>query len=172
MPRGLLNQTDRRVGFPRALVLRRMDPGLGWLHILSDLAVWAAYVTIPCVLGPGRDYSTRPPCWPPAGTTRRASAGYVTIAGPTPPDRLVEVREALRDRDLPRLRKQAHKLCGLLSTFSTAADEPASDLEEHAIEGRFDAARPLLDRLETMARNLMHKVNGLSLESLRRPARE
>jgi hypothetical protein len=69
------------------------------------------------------------------------------------PDRLVEVREALRDRNLPRLRKQAHKLCGLPSAFSTAADEVASDLEEHAIEGRFDAARPLLDRLETMARD-------------------
>lgn len=24
---------------------------LGWLHVLSDLGVWSAYVTIPCVLG-------------------------------------------------------------------------------------------------------------------------
>src|SRR5207253_1757420 len=24
---------------------------LGWLHILSDLGVWSAYVAIPCVLG-------------------------------------------------------------------------------------------------------------------------
>ena len=23
----------------------------GWLHILSDLGVWSAYVAIPCVLG-------------------------------------------------------------------------------------------------------------------------
>ena len=27
------------------------SPGLGWLHILSDLAVWGAYLAIPCVLG-------------------------------------------------------------------------------------------------------------------------
>lgn len=25
-------------------------PGLGWLHIASDLAIWGAYLTIPCVL--------------------------------------------------------------------------------------------------------------------------
>src|SRR5260221_14699566 len=25
--------------------------GHGWLHILSDLGVWSAYVAIPCVLG-------------------------------------------------------------------------------------------------------------------------
>lgn len=27
------------------------SPWLGWLHILSDLGVWSAYVAIPCVLG-------------------------------------------------------------------------------------------------------------------------
>ena len=79
-------------------------------------------------------------------------------------------RDALRDRDAPRLREAAHKLCGLLSAFSTAAGEAASDLEEHAMEGRLDAARPLVDRLETMARELTRQVNGLSLESLRRQA--
>ena len=33
------------------------SPGHGWLHIGSDLAIWAAYITIPCVLL----YLTRPP---------------------------------------------------------------------------------------------------------------
>src|SRR5689334_22080137 len=27
------------------------SPAHGWLHIVSDLGVWSAYVTIPCVLG-------------------------------------------------------------------------------------------------------------------------
>jgi hypothetical protein len=26
-------------------------PAHGWLHILSDLGIWLAYVAIPCVLG-------------------------------------------------------------------------------------------------------------------------
>src|SRR4051794_18513136 len=38
-----------------------------------------------------------------------------------PPARLVEVGDALRAQDAPRLREAAHKLCGLLSAFSTVA---------------------------------------------------
>ena len=37
------------------------------------------------------------------------------------PGRLAEVGRALRDRDAPRLREAAHKLCGMLSAFSTVA---------------------------------------------------
>jgi PAS domain S-box-containing protein len=38
-------------GFPRRWDCGDWSDELGWLHILSDLAVWSAYVAIPCVQG-------------------------------------------------------------------------------------------------------------------------
>ena len=38
-------------GFPRRWDCGDWSDELGWLHILSDLGVWLAYVAIPCVLG-------------------------------------------------------------------------------------------------------------------------
>jgi PAS domain S-box-containing protein len=38
-------------GFPPRWQCGDWTPGHGWLHILSDLGVWSAYVAIPCVLG-------------------------------------------------------------------------------------------------------------------------
>src|SRR4051812_22510442 len=41
-------------GFPARWTCGRAwseNEGLGWLHILSDLGVWAAYFAIPCILG-------------------------------------------------------------------------------------------------------------------------
>jgi hypothetical protein len=86
------------------------------------------------------------------------------------PGRLAEVDDALRTGDAPRLREAAHKLCGLLSVFSTAAAAVASDLEDQAAGGQLDAARPLSERLKTMAAVLVREVDGASLESLRRQA--
>src|SRR5205823_5618297 len=83
------------------------------------------------------------------------------------PDQLAAVRGALRDRDAPRLREAAHKLCGMVAAFSTAAGAVASDLEDLAALGRLDEAAPLMGRLETMAQELMERVSGLSLETLR-----
>jgi PAS domain S-box-containing protein len=37
-------------GFPARWYCGDWTPGLGWLHILSDLAIWSAYFTIPFVL--------------------------------------------------------------------------------------------------------------------------
>jgi CheY-like chemotaxis protein len=86
------------------------------------------------------------------------------------PDRLAEVGAALRTRDAPRLREAAHKLCALLFEFSTVAGDVASDLEDHAAQGRLDEARPLVERLEAMAQELLPLVVGLSLETLRQQA--
>ena len=36
--------------FPRRWDCGSWTPGLGWLHILSDLGVWSAYLAIPCIL--------------------------------------------------------------------------------------------------------------------------
>src|SRR5277367_892710 len=37
--------------FPPRWHCGHWTPGHGWLHILSDLGVWSAYLAIPCVLG-------------------------------------------------------------------------------------------------------------------------
>jgi hypothetical protein len=86
------------------------------------------------------------------------------------PGRLAEMGEALRDRDAPRLCEAAHKLCALLSAFSTAAGDVASDLEDRAAQGRLEEARPLVEQLEAMARELLGLAGGLSLETLRHQA--
>jgi two-component system, sensor histidine kinase and response regulator len=76
------------------------------------------------------------------------------------------VAEALEARDARRLCEAAHKLRGLLSAFSVVAGGLASDLEGLAAGGRVDEARPLVERLETMARELSRQVDALSLETL------
>jgi len=86
------------------------------------------------------------------------------------PDRLAEVGAALRGRDAPRLREAAHKLCALLFEFSTVAGDVASDLEDHAAQGRLEEARPLVEQLEAMAQELLPLVGGLSIETPRHQA--
>lgn len=83
------------------------------------------------------------------------------------PARLAEVGDALWSRDALRLREAAHKLCGLLSAFSTAAGSVASDVEDHAAEGRLEAAAPLVGRLEWLVHALLSQVEDLSLTTLR-----
>jgi two-component system sensor histidine kinase/response regulator len=86
------------------------------------------------------------------------------------PDRPAEVGAALRGRDSPRLREAAHKLCALLFAFSTAAGDVASDLEDHAAQGRLEQARPLVEQFEVMARELLGQAGGLSIDTLRSQA--
>jgi two-component system sensor histidine kinase/response regulator len=83
------------------------------------------------------------------------------------PDRLAEVGEALRAHDAPRLHVAAHKLCGLLSAFSTVAGGMASALEDQAAGGRLDESRRLVEQLEVKAREVLEQVDGLSIETLR-----
>jgi PAS domain S-box-containing protein len=86
------------------------------------------------------------------------------------PARLAEVDDALRERDAPRLRQAAHKFCALLFAFSTVAGNVASDLEDHAAEGRLGQAQPLVQRLAAMTQELLRLAGGLSLETLRQQA--
>jgi hypothetical protein len=86
------------------------------------------------------------------------------------PIRLAEVGEALRDRDSARLCEAVHKLRGLMAAFSTVAGDAASELEDSITLDQIDEARPLFERLETMARKLDHEMDSLSLEKLRRRA--
>jgi two-component system sensor histidine kinase/response regulator len=86
------------------------------------------------------------------------------------PDQLAEIGAALRDQDAPGCREAAHKLCALLFAFSTAAGNMASDIEDLAAQGRLEEARPLVEQLERMARELLGLAAGLSLETLRQQA--
>jgi hypothetical protein len=66
------------------------------------------------------------------------------------------------------LSEAAHTLCGLPSAFSTAVGTVAAELEAVAARGELEEAGPLVERSETMARELILGLEGLSLEALRR----
>jgi two-component system, sensor histidine kinase and response regulator len=82
------------------------------------------------------------------------------------PDHLTAIQDALTQRDAKRLREASHKLCGMVAAFSTVTGRVASDVEDLAAQGRLDDARPLVGQLESMAKEIMQAVDGLSLESL------
>jgi two-component system sensor histidine kinase/response regulator len=86
------------------------------------------------------------------------------------PGRLVEVVDALHASDAPRLREAAHKLCGVLSVFSTTAAAVAMNLEDRAAVGRLEESLRLVKQLETMAQELLRLVDGLSIKTLRHQA--
>jgi HPt (histidine-containing phosphotransfer) domain-containing protein len=82
------------------------------------------------------------------------------------PEHLAALRGALRDRDAPRLREAAHKCCGMLSEFSTAAGDLAGSLEELAAGTQLDKAAPILEQLETVAGELVKQIDGITVEAL------
>ena len=67
------------------------------------------------------------------------------------PEDLKAIREAVRDRDGLRLREAAHKLAGMVATFSSVAGGLALELEDRAAQGQLEEAQPLAERLEAMA---------------------
>jgi two-component system, sensor histidine kinase and response regulator len=86
------------------------------------------------------------------------------------PARLVEVLEAFRGGDAPRLRWAAHKFCAILFVFSTVAGNVASELEDLATQSELAKAQPLMEQLEKMTQELMRTTSDLSLEAIRRQA--
>ena len=141
-PAELLAAIDRLAPAPG--VSRPVQPAAGEPRLLDPVAVLTA-------------------CGDDEEALRRMCQAFQTYV----PDRLAEVGDALRGKDAPRLREAAHKLCGLLSAFSTAAGDVASDLEDQAAQGRLEEARPLVEQLEAMAQELLTLASGLSLETLR-----
>src|SRR5260370_37340031 len=83
------------------------------------------------------------------------------------PEQVRAVEDGLRARYAIRLREAAHKLRGTVAACSTAVGAVASDLEDRAARGQLEAARPLVERLEAMAPELIQQVDGLSIEALR-----
>jgi hypothetical protein len=86
------------------------------------------------------------------------------------PDHLIAVQDALRDRDAMWLREAAHKLFGIVSVFSTTAGDAVSDLEELAVQGRLEEARPVVKQVDAMVQKLLELSSDLSIEMLRAKA--
>jgi PAS domain S-box-containing protein len=85
------------------------------------------------------------------------------------PAHLAALEEALVQRDARRLRETAHKICGMIATFSADAGQMASKLEESAACGRLEECRPLVPQLLAIGSELAESVGSLSVGVLRRP---
>jgi PAS domain S-box-containing protein len=68
--------------------------------------------------------------------------------------------------DLVRLRETAHKLSGMLATFSTPAGELASAVEDRAEAGELASAMELAARVETVTEELIRQTAELKLDRL------
>jgi CheY-like chemotaxis protein len=68
--------------------------------------------------------------------------------------------------DADRMREAAHKLSGMLATFSTPAGELASGAEDRAAAGDLEAASELAARVEAAVAGLLREADGLTLDRL------
>ena len=82
------------------------------------------------------------------------------------PGYMSALRDALRNGEPARLRVAAHKLCGLLGTFSTKAGSLASQVEDLAAAARLEECRPLVDHLEQLSQDLLKRVDEMTIETL------
>jgi hypothetical protein len=83
------------------------------------------------------------------------------------PARMADLRSALERGDAHALCESAHQACALLYAFSAIAGDLASELEDRAGLGDLERARPVLERLETIATRLPSLVVDLTVEELR-----
>jgi CheY-like chemotaxis protein/HPt (histidine-containing phosphotransfer) domain-containing protein len=84
------------------------------------------------------------------------------------PDRLAEVSDALRDQDCARLQGAAHKLGGMVSSFSTTAAEAAALLEQLGREGKTEEAKVTQQRLIEILKRICLLLDTLSIDQLER----
>jgi CheY-like chemotaxis protein len=82
------------------------------------------------------------------------------------PEHLAALEQALESEDTGRVREIAHKMRGMLATFSSAAGSTASKLEDCAAQGRLDECRVLGQDLSEIAAELVKIVMQLSLKRL------
>jgi HPt (histidine-containing phosphotransfer) domain-containing protein len=83
------------------------------------------------------------------------------------PAHLAALEDALVQQDAPRLRETAHKICGMIATFSAGAGDLAAKLEERAGQGDLEGCLPLGQQLAAMTSELIGSVSGLSVARLR-----
>jgi PAS domain S-box-containing protein len=84
------------------------------------------------------------------------------------PGRLTEVSEALRDRNTTRLREAAHKLGGMLSSFSETAAKATALLSQLASDGKLEEAIQTHSRLTEIVGRLLSVLDSVSVDQLRR----
>jgi HPt (histidine-containing phosphotransfer) domain-containing protein len=72
----------------------------------------------------------------------------------------------LKAQDATRLRESAHKLCGMLATFSVEAGNLAAQLEECAAKNRLQECGTLVPQLALLSHDLIESVGGLSVAAL------
>ena len=82
------------------------------------------------------------------------------------PDHVATLERALEQQDATRLRESAHKLCGMLATFSVEAGNLAAQLEECAAQNRLQECRTLVPQLALLSHDLIESVDGLSVAAL------
>jgi HPt (histidine-containing phosphotransfer) domain-containing protein len=80
--------------------------------------------------------------------------------------RLVEVSEALRDRNTPGILAAAHKLGGMVSSFSACAAEAVARLGRLASEGKNEEAIHTHVHLTNIVGKLLPVLDTLSVEKL------
>jgi two-component system, sensor histidine kinase and response regulator len=83
------------------------------------------------------------------------------------PGHLVQIRSALGERDLSRLREGAHRLYGTLGAFSTIAGDVALTLEDAAAGEDEKTCSELVDHLESMCADLIEETRRLTFDALR-----
>jgi HPt (histidine-containing phosphotransfer) domain-containing protein len=83
------------------------------------------------------------------------------------PDRLAEASEALREGNSSQLRAAAHKLGGMVSSFSATAAEAAAFLERLGSQGKFEEAKEAYARLTDILARLIAQFDTLSVVQLR-----
>jgi PAS domain S-box-containing protein len=83
------------------------------------------------------------------------------------PGRLAEVSEALRDGNPLRLREAAHKLGGMVSSFSASAAEAVALLGRLGGEGEFDEAIKAHSRLTEIVGRIIAGLDTVSIDQLR-----
>jgi CheY-like chemotaxis protein len=84
------------------------------------------------------------------------------------PGHLAELGETLRDRNIPRLREAAHKLGGMVSSFSTTAAEAAAVLGQLGSEGKIEQATEIHSRLIDIVESITAMLDSLSIDQLQR----
>jgi PAS domain S-box-containing protein len=84
------------------------------------------------------------------------------------PGSLAEVSEALRDWNPLRLREAAHKLGGMVSSFSATAAEAVALLGQLASQGKIEEATRAHSQLTEIVERLLSVCDTLSVEQLRR----
>jgi CheY-like chemotaxis protein len=84
------------------------------------------------------------------------------------PDRLTEVSDALRDQDCARLQGAAHKLGGMVSSFSKTAANAAALLEQLGREGKTEEAIVTQQWLIEILQRMSLLMDTLSIDQLER----